>query len=98
MDKFPRTGSTRRQDAERFAKNGGNSERHPDRPDEGHGHNDLDCFECRSVIVCHDERFEPNRDAGLAGRRRSFLKSANSRQAHCEPIRIASRDGPDEMG
>src|SRR5438874_4280505 len=63
-----------------------------DRPDDVR-----DSFK-RFFIFRYDERFESNRDARVATSRESLLKSANSRQADCEPIRTASRAGPNEMG
>src|SRR5258705_4843169 len=56
-----------------------------------------DFHEC-VVIFRHDERVKPNRDAGFAAERGSLIKSANSRQADCESVSIASRTGLDQMG
>src|SRR5438874_8286971 len=62
-------------------------------------HRDHDrCSFHRAFVIRYDERLESNRNAGFARRRRSLSKSANSRQADCEPVSIASRAGPDEMG
>src|SRR5207253_8582594 len=57
-------------------------------------HRDHDrCSFHRAFVIRYDERLESNRNAGFARRRRSLSKSANSRQADCEPVSIASRAG-----
>ena len=52
----------------------------------------------RLFVFRYNERVEPNRDAGFAAERGSLIKSANSRQADCESVSIASRTGLDQMG
>src|SRR4029453_1420270 len=84
-----------RQNVERFAKTSG--ERRINQLPYDHRDHDRCSFQ-RAFIIRYHERLESNRDAGVARRRGSLLKSANSRQADCQSVSIASRDGPDEMG
>src|SRR5205814_3024499 len=72
-----------RQNAERFAKTSCDQE--ANRVHHGHRGHDGSASD-QFFIVRNDERFKSNRDAGFAGGRRSLLKSANSRQAHREPV------------
>src|SRR5207247_4043906 len=52
----------------------------------------------RSFIIRYDERFESDRDARFAAGRGSLIEFANSGQADCKPVSIASRAWSDEMG
>src|SRR5204862_7185178 len=72
-----------RQNAEPFAKTSCDQE--ASRVHHGHRGHDGSASD-QFFIVRYDERFESNRDAGFARRRRSLLKFANSRQANCEPV------------
>src|SRR5436190_22436204 len=72
-----------RRNVERFPQT--NGEQRVDQWREEHRHHDGDALDC-AFIIRYDERFESDRDARFARRRRSLVESANPRQADCEPV------------